>query len=679
MVVGKHLILFSFFSLVPTSVDYDTPELGDFSSSQGGDVEATLGRLVGAALSSINTYLPDDIYYDGRSDDGALLREWLSDPTNKRALARRAHFDIAPGNVGGNGLPDDDRRGFGDIAAEERQIGKWTAYLTNPATTSAMVNMALDDTFTYYPDDFVVGDISDEYRVLTSLKDYLTDPSSARALISSALDGISCALPDDSPFSQENDAATVLRKWLDADPDNARRALVGFAASMDDKLGLLSDDMAAHAAIPGYESVDEVLRRYRNDPTTFRGPNSKASRAFAGDRSRTVFSDDAIVGEELLQSLSSYLADPTNVQRLAGFGGGPTINADDSSYLPGYENISDLLSRYGNDPTTIRKAAAFGGAACALSDDGNIGEALKDIVGAWLSDPTNAAALQDMGVDGNGLLPDDIEYSADEAGLLWIDKFLTDSDGRLNLSQWLSTEGNLERILADDKWTYLADDDARDLGHMPAQSRWGGNDPTNPSAKRDAYASGGVETPQGFSLYYGSGANMKRVSSVGNDKFVTMYPDDKFYLPGYESPKDTLGRYSFDPTTFRAKSNANGLETPKNSLYYGRNSGGFAGAATTPTDASPLSSLAKQADGDPGATFMADDDGRGLNSMPAPGPRGGGVSSPLSAASTIADGGIDGHTLFPDCSDYGAYGDALKRSQRDGGHFYYGRQVRDDY
>ena len=456
------------------SIDYDTPELGDLNSSGGGDVEATLGRLVGSALSSINTYLPDDVYYDGRSDDGALLREWISDPTNVRALARRAHFDIAPGNFGGNGLPDDDRRGFGDIAAEERQIGKWTSWITDPAVASAMVNMALDDTFTYYPDDFVVGDIRDEYQVLTSLQDYLTDPTSARALVASALDGIPSALPDDSPFSQENDAATVLRKWLDADPDNARRALVGFAASMDDKLGLLSDDMAAHAALPGYESVDEVLRRYRNDPTTFRGPNSKASRAFAGDGASTVLSDDAAIGEELMQSLSAFLVDPTNVQRLAGFGGGPSLNPDDSSYLPGYENLSDLLSRYGNDPTTIAKAANFGGAASAAPDDGSIGEALKDIVSVWLSDPTNAnAALQEMGVDGSGLLPDDIEYSADEAGLLWLEKYLTDADGRLNLSQWLSTEGNLERILSDTRFTFLADDDARDLGHMPAQSRWG--------------------------------------------------------------------------------------------------------------------------------------------------------------------------------------------------------------
>ena len=170
---------------------------------------------------------------------------------------------------------------------------------------------------------------------------------------------------------------------------------------------------------------------------------------------------------------------------------------------------------------------------------------------------------------------------------------------------------------------------------------------------------------------------MKRVSSAGNDKLVTMFPDDKFYLPGYESPKDTLGRYALDPTTFRAKSNANGLETPKNSLYYGRNSAGNASAAFSTTGLA--SSLAKQADGNPGATFMADDDGRGLNYIPAPGPQGEGASSPVSAASTVADGGIDGHTLYPDCSDYGAYGDALKRSQRDGGHFYYGRHVRDDY
>lgn len=643
--------------------------MGDlFSNNQNGDVEATLGRLVNSALSSINTYLPDDIYYDGRGDNGALLREWLSDPTNQRALARRAHFDIAPGNVGSNGLPDDDRRGFGDIAAEERQIGKWTAYLTEPAVASAMVNMALDDAFTYFPDDFSAGDISDEYRVLTSLKDYLTDPTSARAFISSALDGIPTALPDDSPFSQGNDAEAVLRKWLDADPDNARRALVGFAASMDDRRGYLSDDMAAHAALPGYESVNEVLGRYKNDPTN---PNKKGSRVFAEDKSLTVLSDDAAVGEELMKQLSSYLSDPTNVQRLAGFGGGPTINADDSRYLPGYENLSDLLSRYGNDPTTIRKAAAFDGAACALPDDGNIGTALTDMISAWLSDPTNAnAALQEMGVDGNGLLPDDAEYSADEAGLLWLDKFLTDGDGRLNLSQWLSAEGNLERILSDDKWTFLADDDALDLGNMAAQSRWGGNDPTNPSAKRDAYASG-VETPKGFSLYYGSGNNRKRVSSAGHDKLVTVLPDDKFYLPGYESFN---ARYASDPTTFRAKPNGyGGLETPKNLLFYGRISAGNASSAASTTGLA--SSLAKQADGDPGATFMADDDGRGLNYMPAP--QGGGTSTV--SASTVADGGVDGHTLYPDCSDYGAYGDALKRSQRDGAKFYYGRHSRDDY
>ena len=126
-----------FFLLPCSSIDYDTPELGDSTSSQGGDVEATLGRLVNSALSSISrTCLPDDIYYDGRSDDGALLREWLSDPKNVRALARRAHFDISKGNFAGRGLPDDDRLGYGDIAAEERQIGKWTAYLTDPAVAT---------------------------------------------------------------------------------------------------------------------------------------------------------------------------------------------------------------------------------------------------------------------------------------------------------------------------------------------------------------------------------------------------------------------------------------------------------------------------------------------------------------------------------------------------------------
>ena len=553
------------------SVDYDTPELGDLVSNRG-DVEATLGRLVTSALSSINTYLPDDINYDGRSDDGALLREWMSDPTNVRALARRAHFDISPGNVGGTGLPDDDRRGYGDIAAEERLLGKWTSYLTDPAVASAMVDLALDDKFTYYPDDYATGNISDEYRVLTSLKDYLTDPTSAKAFITSIMDGIPTALPDDTAFSQGNDAATVLRKWLDADPDNARRVLIGFA--MDDKLGYLSDDMSSNAALPGYESVDQILARYKNDPTT----NTKASRAFAGDSASTVLSDDAVVGEELLQSLTSYLSDPTCLTRLAFLGGGPTIKSDDSKYLPGYESTSDLLSRYCQDPTTIQRAAAFGGSASAVPDDGNIGEAIKSVIGAWLSDPTNA-------------------------------------------------------------------------------SRASGD-----------YGASGVAIPsRSGSLYYGSGTNMKRELSAGDDK-LTMLPDDKFYLPGYESPRDTLNRYSSDPTTFRAKAGGDGLETPKSSLYYGGSSNNSAAAYSAPSHATTIADS---------PTFVADDDDRGLNYMHAPSTQGVGNSSPASTAH--ADGGMDGHTFYPDCSNYGAFGDALRRKQRDGGHFYYGRHPRDDY
>jgi len=440
-----------------------------------GDVEATLGRLVTSALSTINTYLPDDSIYDGRSDDGKLLREWLSDPTNVRSLSRRAHFDIA---IGGLGLPDDDRKGYGDISAEERQIGKWTAYLTDPAVSKAMVNMALDDKFTYYPDDFAAGDISDEYRVLSSLKDYLTDPSSARALIATALDSIHTVLPDDSPFSQGDDADKVMRQWLDADPDNARRALIRFA--MDDKLGYLSDDMSSNAALPGYENVESLLSRYVQDPTTFSGPNSKASRAFASGGASTVLSDDAIVGEELMRALSSYLNDPTNVQRLAGFGGGPSLDSDDSRFLPGYESVDKVLSRYVQDPTLT--GALFGGAS-------------------------------------------------------------------------------------DQKITYLPDDDQRSLGDMPARSL---PDPTTPSkaASTVAYRTG-METPKGHAFFYGSGGNKRVSSSAGNDQ-LTLLPDDKFYLPGYESPNDTLGRYASDPTsTVRAKTDGNsGLEIPKRPYYY---------------------------------------------------------------------------------------------------------------
>ena len=79
-----------------------------------------------------------------------------------------------------------------------------------------------------------------------------------------------------------------------------------------------------------------------------------------------------------------------------------------------------------------------------------------------------------------------------------------------------------------------------------------------------------METPKRHAFFYGSGGN-KRVSSSASNEQLTYLEDDRFYLPGYENPNDTLlvGRYASDPTSTGAKKDGySGLEVPKRPYYY---------------------------------------------------------------------------------------------------------------